>query len=141
MRWLRGVAGPEAGVSLTMVAVAMPLVLGVLGLVVDAGLYGLSTVQLTSAADSAGMAAVSAVDLRHYRATGEVRLDPEQARAKAELFASLNYQAAGLETQVDILPPGNRLRVTLTATYTTVFMKLFDLRQLPLEAETEASAS
>lgn len=138
MRLIRGLLQEQTGSSLTLLAVAMPLLMGVLGLVVDTGMYGLSLVRLSSAADSAALAAVSAVDFAHYASTGLVRLEPGRAQSKAEAYAVANYDST-VQTTVTIAPsnPG-RAQVRLRATYNTIFLRIFGVDQATLEAHAEA---
>ncbi len=138
MRRFRGAWLDEAGSSLTLLVVSVPLIMGVLGLVVDTGLYALTLNQLTSAADAAALAGVTAIDLEAWRATGEIRFVPDRVRQRAEAFAQANFTGPLV---VEIAYPAdhpNRIDVRVRSRLRPVFMQIFGIPEVPVQASGQA---
>ncbi|MDQ1438218.1 MAG: hypothetical protein QOK43_1847 [Acidimicrobiaceae bacterium] len=85
-------------------------------LVRDVGAVAIATWQAMQSAEGAADAAVQAVDERHYTATGDLRLDPERARALA--VASLQSDESLRAIGVD----GARARVTVARRPRTILI-------------------
>jgi uncharacterized membrane protein len=111
----------ESGQYLAWFLIMIPLVLALIGLVVDGGFmyrwYRVSQI----AADTAAQAAAHEVDAAHFSATNQVILDPD-ALEVAQYYAGLNSQGRVRVTQVAVTPD-NRVRVIARATVPTIFMQ------------------
>lgn len=137
MRRLLGVIQQQSGTSLTLLVVALPLLIGMLGIVIDTGMYGLAVVRLSSAADSASLAAASAIDLDLWRATRQLRIDLDSATHKAEAFAQVNYDGP-VTAAVTINPERpNRVHVELSARFRTTFFKVMGVSEVTLKAQAD----
>lgn len=124
----------QAGAALTLLAVALPMLLALAGLVCDGAQVGLAKLRLSSAADASARAAASAVDLPYYEQGGELRLDNDAAAVKAAQIAQANYPGAELMA-VTIDPQAPRVTVRLRTHVRLLILGLFGLPTLPLEAE------
>ena len=129
----------EQGAALALLVVALPLLLALLGAVVDTGEYVLAAVQAGGAADAGALAAASAVDSDYYAETGQVRLDPVQAQQLAQTFASAN--SPGPIAVVATVNPAqqNQVKVTVDGQYSTFFFKIFGVDHLGVHSESLAS--
>lgn len=137
MNFLRKLANGRRGGVLPLVAAATPFFIALVGLVLDGGLFALRQTQLNSAADSAALAAASAVDLALFDKTERVELLQGEAKHRAVLFANRNYRGA----TVTVTFIGNRrVRVRLQAASETVFLRAFGVKTTTITAEAEAQA-
>jgi hypothetical protein len=84
--WLRDQRGDMVWNALVIVAVLLPLA----GLTIDVPRAFILRARLQAACNAASEAAARAIDVPHFRDTGEVRLDAGKAFASAQ-----NYFAAG----------------------------------------------
>lgn len=93
--------------------------------------------ELAAVADSAAVAAASGVDEEHYRATGDVVLEPTQARGLAEsAVAWQGVEVVGLDVDVD--PAA--VTVTLTAEVEMSLLGVFVDQSEPLTVRGSATA-
>lgn len=138
---MRRAAQSERGSALALTVALLPMLLALLGLVVDAGLYGLQYVQASGAADAGALAAASAVDKAWYGATGQVRIDPLRAQQLAEAFARANSPVpVTVVTTVGATQP-NQVQVTVESRYSPLFLKIFSINTVSVHGESLASVS
>lgn len=129
MQWLR----QEEGSVFTMVAVASLVLVGAVGLSVDAARGHLVRAKLQSAVDAAGLAAGAAVH------TADID-------ALATKYVAVNFEQGNLGAtlgEVETSVSSNNQIVTLRAgaTLPTTFMKIFSQQQMEVEAESEITRS
>lgn len=94
--------------------------------------------ELAAAADSAAIAAASGIDEEHYRATGEVVLEPARSRSLAE--AAVAWQGIDvLGVDVEVVPTS--VDVTLTGQVELGLLGVFVDQSEPLTVRASASAS
>ncbi len=94
--------------------------------------------ELAAVADSAAIAAASGIDEEHYRATGEVVLEPARARSMAE--AAVAWQGIDvLGVEVDVVPTS--VDVTLTGQVELGLLGVFVDQSEPLTVRASATAS
>lgn len=94
--------------------------------------------ELASVADSAAVAAASGIDEEHYRATGEVVLEPIRSRGLAE--AAVAWQGADvLGVDVEVIPTS--VEVTLTGRVELGLLGVFVDQSEPLTVRARATAS
>lgn len=129
----------QQGSALALLVVALPLLIALLGVVVDTGEYVLAVVQAGGAADASALAAASAVDSGYYDETGQVRLDPGQAQQLAQVFASANYPGAVAVVATVNPVQQNQVKVTVDGQYSTFFFKIFGVDHLGVHADSLAS--
>ncbi|HVK20007.1 MAG TPA: pilus assembly protein TadG-related protein [Actinokineospora sp.] len=114
----RSAAGDERGQVTVFVVVMVTAVLLFAGLVLDGGLALSAKTRALGQAQEAARAGAQALDLTVYRATGGVRLVPDQARQLA-----LDYLgAAGASGSVTV--EGNTVTVTVSSTESTQLLRL-----------------
>ncbi|HSM43457.1 MAG TPA: hypothetical protein VK969_00415, partial [Acidimicrobiia bacterium] len=94
--------------------------------------------ELAAVADSAAIAAASGIDEEHYRATGEVVLEPARSRSLAE--AAVAWQGVDvLGVDVEVIPTS--VDVTLTGQVELGLLGVFVDQSEPLTVRASASAS
>jgi uncharacterized membrane protein len=125
----------ERGQVLTWIAVFLPALLVVLGLVVDGGLAFAARRDLQGLADAAAHAGAMQIDTTTYAATGQVQLSPDHARTAAEEYLSMH---AGITSTIVVGPTW--VRVTVGKSWPTVFLRLFGVRSVTMSATATAHA-
>jgi Flp pilus assembly protein TadG len=125
----------ERGQAIAWVAVVLPALLVVLGLVLDGGLAFAARRDLQDVADAAAQAGAMQVDQTTYAATANVQLDPEQARQAA---------TRSLSAHADVTPGvavgSDWVQVTARKSWPTVFVRLFGVREMTMTATATAHA-
>ena len=106
----------------------LPLVLVLIGLVVDGGVMYGAYRRAQIAVDTAAQAAAHEVDAAHFAATNEVVLAPG-AMDVAILYAGLNAGGSVRVTQVAVTPDG-RVRVVARGSLPTVFMRAVGIERV-----------
>lgn len=125
MGWIeRGghrVVREEKGQYTVWFLIMLPLVLALIGLVVDGGNMYRWYRRAQIAADTAAQAAAHEVDAAHFAATNEVILEPD-ALEVARYYAGIN--SGGRVRVVGVaLADGTRVRVICRASIPTLFMR------------------
>lgn len=92
--------------------------------------------ELAAAADAAANAAANAIDEDHYRATGELRLDPKRAQTIA--LDNLRRQTDPTLNTARVTTNGTTVTVTLDGTVQLTLLRLLDDR--PLDIHVDATA-
>lgn len=96
--------------------------------------------ELAAVADSAAIAAASAIDEEHYRSTGEVVLQPDRARALAT--ASIAFQSLEPEEELVVLnASGTSVTVQVAASLDLGLLALLIDDSEPLLVRASASAT
>ncbi|UJW32622.1 pilus assembly protein TadG-related protein [Saccharothrix sp. AJ9571] len=116
-------------------AFVLALLIGLLalaGLSLDGGLALASKVRASGQAESAARAGAQALDLAAYRATGEVRLAPEQARDAARRYL------AALPATGTVQVAGNTVIVQVTASYRTQLLSLVGIDDIQVHGQGSA---
>jgi uncharacterized membrane protein len=125
----------ERGQAIAWVAVFLPALLVVLGLVVDGGLAFAARRDLQDLADGAAAAGAMQIDQTTFVTSGAVQTDSAHAQT-----AALSYLASHPEVGADVKAGTNSVQVTVRETYTPVFLRLFGVRTVNLAATATADA-
>jgi uncharacterized membrane protein len=125
----------QRGQVLAWVAVFLPALLVVLGLVIDGGLAFTARRDLQDVADAAAQAGAMQLDPAMYATTGQVRLNPIQARA-----AAAEYLSAHPEVSPTVIAGPTWIQVTVRQSWPTVFLKLFGVQEVTMTATATAFA-
>ena len=109
-----------------MFAVMAPVVIGTAGMSVDYAQAFLVKQRLAQAIDAAALAATASSS------------DPAIVKQKVKQFFDVNYppEKLGATFEPHVNVNGNLVEVTGTAIYTTVFVRIFGIDELDVEAET-----
>ena len=129
----------EQGQTLVMFILLLPLLVVVVGLVVDGGLMYLTHRRANIAANLGAQAASHAIDEDYFRQTNRVRLDEARALSIAQQYASANSYAPIRVTGVGL--QGRQVSVRATALYSTMFLRLVGLDGVTLRARGTAYAA
>lgn len=124
-------AGRDAhsGQALLWVVIMLPLFLAIVGLAIDGGTLFAARRRAQNAADAAARAGAQQIDVSHYRASGEIRLDQSQARYEARRYlAELGEGDASIDTTEQQLTVAVRRDVPLS------FLKLVGVRDVSIGA-------
>jgi len=119
----------ERGQTIVWVAVFLPALLVVLGLVVDGGLALNARRDLQNVADRAARAGAMQIDEVAYKQDGTVRLDPTRASVAAD-----SYAVGEAVSAVSVKAGVDELRVTVQRNYPTAFLRLFGVRAVSMSA-------
>lgn len=103
------------------------------GLLLDGGLAMAARVRAGDTAQAAARAGARELDLTAYRATGEVRLDPDRAAAAARAFLAATG-ATGTATAT-----AATVTVTVTGRQPTRLLQLIGVRSIPVAATAQAA--
>jgi len=125
-------AQTENGQALVFFVLVLPLVLAILGLVVDGGLMFLTFRRASLSANLAAQAASHAIDPEYFRSYNQVRLDQDRALALARQYAAEN---AGDETRIwvrSVSVKNRQVQVRAEAVYDTLFLGIAGIKQVPL---------
>lgn len=125
--------GDETGRVSAFVVVLTLAILALAGLSLDGGLALAAQVRATGQAESAARAGAQALDLGTYRATGQVRLDPGQARTRAHDYLT----ATGVTGTVTA--SGDAVTVTVTTTHRTQLLGLVGIGALSVHGSASAA--
>lgn len=115
---IRPPARDERGQALVLLAVFLPALLALSGLVADGGWLFAQRRSLQNAADAAAVSGAMALDERLYRSSAgaQVRLDAARARAEAE------RALAGRGLAVAVRASGRRVEVEVSREARTLFL-------------------
>jgi hypothetical protein len=122
----------ERGRVTAFVVIIVTAVLLFAGLLLDGGLALAAKVRALGEAQEAARAGAQEIDLAAYRATGTLRLEPQQASAAAR-----NYLAAtGHAGTVSVA--GNTVHVTVTINQSTQLLPLIGIGSITVTAAGQA---
>ncbi len=119
-----------------MLALLLPVLLGLVGLVVDGGLLLVQYRRGQVTIDSAALAAAARLDEALFEETNQVQLNAADAYSQAMLYAQLNGQGRVAITGVSI--EGPRVRVSGQMSSPTIFMRLFGINQVHIRLQASA---
>jgi Flp pilus assembly protein TadG len=95
--------------------------------------------ELAAIADSASIAAASGIDEEHYRATGEVMIDPARATGLGTAYVG-SQDVALSELAVSIAPDGLSVTIEVTDHLDLGLIGVFIEQQAPFAIRAEATA-
>jgi Flp pilus assembly protein TadG len=125
----------ERGQAIAWVAIFLPALLVVLGLVIDVGLAFAARRDLQDEADAAAQAGAMQIDQTTYDATASVQLEPDQARQ-----AALQYLSAHADVSPSVVVTSDSVQVTVRKSWRTAFIRLFGVREITMSASATARA-
>ena len=96
--------------------------------------------ELAAVADSAAAAAASALDVDHWRASGEIRLLDDDARELAARVVAQHGVAADLLVPVDVVVAGDSAQVTLTREVEVTLLRVLSVGEDPLVVRVVSTA-
>ncbi len=121
--------GARPGQVVLWVAIMLPLFLAIIGLAIDGGSLFAARRRAQNAADAAARAGAQQIDVGHYRATGEIRLDQGWARYEARRYlADLGESGASIDTT------GQQVAVTVRRDVPLSFLKLVGVGDVSIGA-------
>ena len=125
----RGSVAGERGQSLVWFAILLPALLGILGLVVDAGLALEARRDLQNVADRAARAGAMQIDEAAFLNGGGVRLDEARAtEAAGEYAAGASASVTGIAAGTD------EVAVQVSRPMPSRFLKLFGISGITMTA-------
>ncbi len=130
----RFTARDEPGQAIVLIALMLLALVALVGLVVEGGHVFAVRRDLQNVADSAALAAAQQLDLPAYRASREVRLDPQAAERRAYEVARHEMPSADLSIQSGT----TSVTVTLRKKVPTVFLGTIGVRSIMLDASASA---
>ena len=122
----------DEGQVLMQVALLLPLLLLMIGLVFDGGMMYVQYRRAEIAALTAAQAASHAVDVEYFHQTNQIRLDADQAAAIAADYAYRN--SGGHVAAVGISVRPNQVMVEVRGQVPTLFMRAFGIGSVPIRA-------
>lgn len=131
-RALRRLREDQDGRVTAFVVIIVTAILLFAGLVLDGGLALAAKVRALGEAQEAARAGAQEIDLAAYRATGTLRLEPQQASAAAR-----NYLAATGHTGT-VSVAGNTVNVTVTVNQSTQLLNVIGLGSITVTATGQA---
>ena len=100
-RWRAALRRAESGQAVLWVAVMLPLLLSVVGLVADGGVVFNARLDLQNAADAAARAGATQIDEGAYRESAGARVALDPARARRAAAESLEERGLDLDGTID----------------------------------------
>jgi len=132
---LRGRLGEsESGMVTAFVVIFAVALLVMAGLVLDGGLALSAKVRAIDDAQAAARAGAQAINIALYRSTGQITLDPTEARADAEQYLA----QAGQSGTVTVT--GDQVTVTITVAQRTQLLSLAGIDHLTVSGSGTATA-
>ena len=134
----------QAAQALVWLTLCLPVLIGVAGLAIDAGLALSARRELQSLTDGAARAGATRIDLVLLRRSGgdQVELNTADAYAAANLYLDERVPnepliGSELERRVDMAP--QRVQVALQVTVPTAFMRIVRIESVPIGATADAT--
>ena len=124
--------GDERGQVLMQVALLLPLILLMIGLVFDGGMMYVHYRRAQIAALTAAQAASHTIDVDHFRSTNQIRLDTSEAARIAADYAYRN--SGGHFAAVGISVGPNQVVVEVSGEVPTLFMRAIGIGSVPIRA-------
>ncbi len=110
----------------------LPVLIGIVGLVVDGGLVFYYQTQLDMATEAASLATLSSYNVPLYDTTGAVELGLEVSRSAAIAYLDQNMKAAQLLNIT--VEPKNTCTIETQYEFKYVFMVIFGLKSVVLKS-------
>jgi len=126
----------DRGQIATMFALLLPVLLGMVGLVIDGGVAMVQYRRAQVAMDSAALAAATQLDRERFTADDTVQLSSAEAVAEAIRYAQENDQGHLFVSGISV--SGARVVVHGTVTSPTIFMRIFGINQVHLNLSSRA---
>lgn len=131
---LRGRLGEsESGMVTAFVVIFTVALLVMAGLVLDGGLALSAKVRAIDDAQAAARAGAQAINIPLYRSTGQITLDPTEARADAEQYLAQAGQSGTVTVN------GDQVTVTITVTQRTQLLSLAGIDHLTVSGSGTAT--
>ncbi|MBI3913112.1 MAG: pilus assembly protein [Chloroflexi bacterium] len=129
-------ARDERGQFLIQFVIIFPLLMLLVGLVVDGGLMYWQFRRAEVTANAAAQAASHTIDIDYFRATNQIRLDQERAASIANEFVARNARGSMQITRIAIQP--NQISVFASARVSTIFFRLVGISSLAMNVDGHA---
>lgn len=129
-------AGAPNGQIAVMLALLVPVLVGLAGLVVDGGLVMVQFRRSQVALDSAALAAAAQLNRERFVDDNTVQLDPADAAAQAIRYAQENGAGRVSVTGIDV--GETRVSVNGSVAVPTIFMRIFGISQVRLSLSSSA---
>jgi Flp pilus assembly protein TadG len=126
----------QSGQFLVQTVILLPLMLVLVGLVLDGGWMYWQYRRAEIAVNAAAQAASHAIDVEHFRETNEVRLDPGEASGAASGYLNINQRGQMQVTGIYISP--NRVIIDANAQVQTIIFRFAGLSSLTMRVEGQA---
>ena len=136
MKSRRAVPTSSQGQIAVLFALLMPVLLGVIGLVVDGGMAMVQYRRGQVALDSAALAAATQLDRFAFVDDNTMQLSPAEAVAAATWYAQENRRGNVAITGINI--SGTRVLVNGSVASPTIFMRIFGINQVRLNLSASA---
>jgi Flp pilus assembly protein TadG len=134
-QYLRRLHHDERGQYLVQFVIIFPIMLILVGLVIDGGLMYWQYRRAEIAVESAAQAASHEIDVDHYRTSNEVVLSP-QASVVAHQIAAANTSGQMIVDGVTVAP--RQITVHATAHIQTFFFRIFGIASLSMQMQASA---
>jgi Flp pilus assembly protein TadG len=126
----------QRGQIAVMFALLMPVLLGLVGLVVDGGLIMVQFRRGQVTLDSAALAAATQLDEETFSSENLVQLNPSNAYLAATRYAQENGQGQVSVTGINV--SGAQVDVYGTVAAPTIFMRIFGINRVRLNLSASA---
>ncbi len=131
-RWIRD----ERGQYLVQTVILLPMMMILVGLVLDGGWMYWQYRRAEIAVNAAAQAASHAIDVDYFRQTNQVRLDQGEAWNAASGFVNINER--GQMQVTGIFVSNNQVVVDANAQVQTIFFRLAGIASLSMRVEGRA---
>jgi Flp pilus assembly protein TadG len=126
----------EAGQYLVQTVILLPMMMILVGLVLDGGWMYWQYRRAEIAVNAAAQAASHAIDVEYFRETNQVRLDTGEAWSAASGFVNINQR--GQMQVTGIYVGNNQVIVNANAEVQTIFFRLAGISSLSMRVEGRA---
>lgn len=126
----------ERGQYLVQTVVLLPMLMILVGLVLDGGWMYWQYRRAEIAVNAAAQAASHAIDAEYFRQTNQVRLDAGEAWSAASGFVNINQRGQMQVTGIQI--GNNQVIVNANAEVQTIFFRLAGISSLSMRVEGRA---
>jgi Flp pilus assembly protein TadG len=128
----------EKGMVVPLVAVLIPIFLGIAGLMVDVGFMASNYFRLANAVDAAAYASLDGYDREAWEEDGSIVIDPYEAQQLADRYLWENMNGASMTSfQVD----DTSVTIEAQADSPVFFMQLFGFSDQQVSAMATADLS
>jgi len=135
-KWIPRIIKDEAGQYLVQAVILLPMMMILVGLVLDGGWMYWQYRRAEIAVNAAAQAASHAIDVEHFRETNQVRLDAGEAWSAASGFVNINQRGQMQVTGIFI--GNNQVIVNANAQVQTIFFRLAGISSLSMRVEGRA---
>jgi len=117
----------EKGSAFAVFAIFLPVLIAVMGLVIDGGNVFYNKIRLDMATEAAALSTISSYNKEIYETQGIVILDAVHGKTMAEKYLKANFPEAEIES-VNV-EPQNTATVYTSMTVEFHFMKIFGMKE------------